>query len=132
MALKGMMKGWIVGFKVDNNGTYVRFDCDLKNYDGDKNLVEFKSTKKMLTIEDGNLQIEGNVIYLPFKCESFVKIEDGLKSCLPLFINHYCKITLTLDVTLLSKLSLVDGENKKFNIDVLMDGLIVTNIEFVD
>lgn len=46
MALKGMMKGWIVGFKVDNNGTYVRLDGDLKNYDGDKNLVEFKSTKK--------------------------------------------------------------------------------------
>ena len=40
MALKGMMKGWIVGLKVDNNGTYVRFDGDLKNYKQDKNLVE--------------------------------------------------------------------------------------------
>ena len=86
MALKGMMKGWIVGFKVDNNGTYVRFDGDLKNYDGDENLVE------ILVLKNGQVNHSESNFFISYNKSTYFKVSSINKISLQMIENSHCKI----------------------------------------
>ncbi len=149
MTLEGVLRGRIVGVKVDDNGDlFVCIDGDLKDYEGNQNLVEIRNTKALFkkNIENkeektdnkqsssfsfyfsssSSASSSSSPIFLSYAKDSFVKLDANVKEHLSFFVNHHCVITLEFSGVSLS----VDSAD--LSECTMTDFMIVTTIEFTD
>ncbi len=134
MGLNGKIRGYLTIAEVKNDGTlFIRIDGDLKDFEGDKNLIEMNNLEIKVSKNGGSKQVNHirNHIFIAVDKELQLKSENKeFISCLPYFINRHCEFSLEINAASIE----INGAKKEISIpsERLENNINITSIGAID